>query len=272
MTDLPVTLPPRFAVDDEPFPVQMIDRLGPDDALDALADAVLPPELAPVARFAIDSDDLAEWAMAHVAEAAANRAQIVAQRDAYVERIERWCADMTARLDRRAEFFEARLIEYAAARRAEDPKNNKTLRLPSGVVKSTEAQPKPDVAPAGHRDVAEWARTAIPDDEARAEVVQETVKVALVEFRKHVRIAERVVGWNVELECGHTVFQQDEPDENTPWLGCVGCSDPVTGDLGRRKPLTAQARTIQVVVDAAGRPVPGTLVRPGGLSFKVVPA
>lgn len=277
MTDLPVTLPPRFAVDDEPFPVQLIDRLGTDGALAALADADLPPELAPLARFRIDSDDLAEWAMAHVAEVAANRAQIVAQRDAYVERVERWCAEMTARLDKRAEFFDAHLIDYAARRRAEDPKNNKTLRLPSGVVKSTEAQPKPDVAPAGARDVYEWAKVAIPDDEARAEVVQEAVKVALVEFRKHVKVSGRQAGWLVTADCGH---EQRVPDDGPTYTGpdvdesieCPDCTDPLTGEPAHRLVTEVLPWLVQVVTDAAGRPVPGTLVRPGGVTFKVVPA
>lgn len=272
-------IPPELAADEQPFTLEQLDRtlhviatyqqVAPDEPHDDAGDDE-------VRRWSVTDMGSAEWAMSHLAAIAANQRALDEQRQAYMDRINRWHEQASKRLASRAQFFEGHLTEYAAQHRALDPKRNKTLALPSGVVKSTEAKPTATVV--NEAEVITWARDHL-EDEQLGEVVQTTEKVMLTPLRKLVEIAAEQTGWMVTLECGHVhqvpmVSPVDGTEITAETLATMPCdecpADPIDG-YPVRASLEVVPHTVPVVVHD-GEPVPGTEVRPTTVTYKVVPS
>lgn len=145
-TDL-LPLPPELAVETEPFSdFTLTDHLARPDA---------DPSTLPLARWSIEDDGEADWAMRHVAVAQASLTQSRDQANAWRARIDQWEDDQAGRLQPRIAFFVGALEEFARRRREEDPRA-KTLRLPSGAISSRSVPEK--VVVENEPAVLEWAR------------------------------------------------------------------------------------------------------------------
>ena len=270
-------IPPALAIEVEPFTLDQLDQAmaHPDEA-------PLPDELAEVHRFEVHDDGAAEWCMAHVAAIDANLAELKEQRQAYIDRINRWHTAAVVRLGGRRGFFAGHLERYAAAFRARDPKRNKTLHLPSGVVKSSEAQPK--VAVLNPEQLVRWALENMTDDDVAAVVKMEPL---VSELRKRTKIVVRPVGYEVTLDCDHVhhvgpvnaVTQQPRTPEQlrADGMACDMCDpDPIDG-WPHRQVVAVQdwdERVAVMPVDTDEGPkvidVAGATIDPGGVTYSVV--
>jgi hypothetical protein len=152
----------------------------------------------------IDTDEQAEWAMAKVAEAQADVAQLLAQRDAQMERAQAWYARMAKGPQRTLGFMQLHLMDYALRRRAADPKQ-KTLVLPNGEVPTTKG-PDPCVVIEDEDALVAWARKNHP------EVVDTSYRVLVTKLRT-VAFAKGadVVDTNGEKVPGAAVREAGEP-------------------------------------------------------------
>lgn len=173
-----------------------------EQVTDADVESLRPGPTGRVALWSITDDGSAEWAMRKLAQIESRRAEIDSQAAAWIAEIRDWQTGETRRLDQRAGFFRYHLTEYAGAYRALDPKRNKTLRLPSGKVSSTETSPKAKVA--DQDAVAAWLRGHLPGDLVD-ELVSTQVKVAAVPFRRIADVVDVPVAWDARLACGHLV-------------------------------------------------------------------
>lgn len=154
-------LRPPGAIDD-PHPHLMAlgfnspdGRLSADEVVDAFVyhdgqETGGPP------RWRIESADVAEWAMAKLAEARRELDATHRQRASYAERIDQWFRRSTTEAARTAAFFEAHLILWALTERSTSGGATKTAKLPSGEVRTRKPGPwKPSITdPAG---LLEWA-------------------------------------------------------------------------------------------------------------------
>lgn len=271
-------IPPELAIEGpEPFTLEQLDRYT-DNVPEARAAADDAAELAEVERWTITDDGAAEWAMAHVAAIDANLAELKEQRQAYLDRINRWHSAAVVRLGGRRGFFAAHLERYADQFRARDPKRNKTLHLPSGQVKSSDKQPK--VAVLNAQTLVDWALDNMTPEDVAAVVKMEPL---VSELRKRTKIVLRPVGYVVELECGHThhvpVINPATDAPHTPeslradGMPCDQCDpDPIDGWLHRK--VTAVGNwdeRVAVMPKGDGYvTVEGAGIDPGGLEFTVV--
>jgi hypothetical protein len=271
-------IPPELALDVEPFDLDQLDRAVEDtpDPVAAWADDDpddYEPDKAAVMRWHITDDEGAEWAMSHVNGIYANAQALADQRDAYIARINRHHAEAMKRLDARRRFFEQHLILYAAQYRARDPKRNKTLHLPSGVVRSTETQAK--VAVADDVTVADWALSHLEGDQHEA-VVKTTTKVMLGELRKVAVVGQRVWGHVLDLSCGHSVrialaTEDGEKLDLRDGYPCRECADPLDGEPVREVVRVEDLTERVVRSKDTGEVIPGTRIEPGALTFTVSP-
>lgn len=280
-------IPPELALDSEPFDLDQLDRAIGDDlpVPDVLASWAgddpgdYQPSTAAVMRWTPRDDADAEWCMTHVAAIDAGLELLTEQTAAYYDRIRRHHTAAEARLTRRRQFFEAHLILYGAEHRARDPKRNKTLRLPSGEVKSVERKPTVDVA--DEATVIEWAKRVLPEDAYPAVVkhVPATEKLMVGELRKHAQVGRVLAGRTPTLACGHTssVVIGVADDDGAPIdaaalpaaMPCQGCDpDPITGTPDSE--VTGWTDVFMVAPVFAGVPVPGTEVKPGRIDWSVV--
>lgn len=165
--------------------------LALDPAVEGI-DASLPDS---VQRWQIDNLDSAEWAMRKLARLEARAVAISRQADVWRAPIDQWEQAEQARIEPAALFFAERLRTYAVARRAEDERANKTLRLPSGTV-STRRATEPKVVLTDEEAVIAWAAASLPADEYEA-VVQTVQTVRISALRKLVKavIADPEDGW-----------------------------------------------------------------------------
>lgn len=239
------------------FAAEVVEHAGPPED----ADAALPAG----AYWRIQNDDEAEWAMRHLAEAEANRAAILKQQEAYIERIETWTKNALRAPDRDRAFFSGHLEAYALERRRRNPKDA-TLVLPSGTVRTTKASPK--LAVEDDETVATWGRETLADD------VYPTVvksKVLLTGLKALGSITSRVTGrWVAVLSCG--CEQTTTPEEATELEGSeILC--PVDPEEHGTVDVTAVwEETEPCVVDGAGQVIPGTTVTPEHITAKATPA
>ena len=284
-------IPPELATDEPPFTLDALDkaleiseRLGSASDEEAAQLANL-ADAQPLAWCITDSG-AAEWAMAHVAQIDANVAQLDEQRSAYVDRITRWHSDAVRRLLQRRAFFANHLERFAAEYRAADPKRHKTLRLPSGEVRSTDHKPVVEIRDAD--TLVAWAKTKLPAEQA-AVVVKTTETPMVGELRKVARVGSAQIGWLVELECGHAMEvplvnpatgEQRTSESLDAGVPCDECEqDPIDG-----WPIKAVVETAPHVVPAVvvgdepmvpitdDRVVAGADVKPGHVSYTVKPS
>ena len=243
-------IPPELAIDDPPFDVEEVDTF------------IVSPETSPARGFVIDSDDYAEWAMAHVAQIDADIEQTAELAKARLARIRRWEKEELDRLRGRREFFASRLIDYAAEIRARDRKRA-TINLPSGKISSSDVKPKVTVA--DEEALAEWAREHLPED-----AVKVTTKVYVGPLRKHTRIVKEDAGWGLTLSCGHHIdvpIANDDGEPNDVTGSTFPCPICATNESQEIVERTVYSRSR--VVDENGETVPGAGIDPGGLTFSV---
>lgn len=189
MTDL---IPADFG----PIP-PIADEL--DEAI--LAAALLPAVDGPVYVLPEDNDRLnrvrawypltegeAEWCLRKYAAVEAREAEIRERHATWREPIDTWQAAELARVAPAKAFFDSRLQVFALARRAEDPKNAKTTRLPSGTI-GTRGSETPKVVVGEEAAVIAWAQSTLTGDEYDA-VVETKESVKLTGLRKILRVAE----------------------------------------------------------------------------------
>lgn len=227
----------------------------------------------PVYRWAIADLNDAEWAMSTLATARDQVRVLAEQRDEWMRsaqsRIDRWYQRASRRPARTAAVMAAKLERYGLEQRAADPKC-KSVPLPSGVIKTTEAKPKAKVleddmvAAIINRGLlagvdGPWYQ-ALHDAEVKMDdLIVESTKVYVGPFRKIVTVAEvptGVVTVVVDLSCEHVVSDEfgadEDPDEHVPALGsslvCATCApDPIegpperVGDRGPAHPADAVA-------------------------------
>lgn len=268
MTDAP--LPAELAVDEEPFPVEAVDRLAEHEG--ALHDVPGFHDVFTAHRWQIEDHGAAEWALRRLAEARANIAALEEQAAAWNRRIDEWTAKALAPLLNREQFFVANLEDYGLRVREASADEVKTLVLPSGKVKTTSHGPKVKVGDPHGFD--EWA-AANPDDE----LVRTTYDLAAGAVKGRVLVQAKDAGasWQAWMECGHmvagTVLGIDmsllpaEGDE----LECDACADPIAG-APDRKVVGVDVKTVHELVarDATtGEAIAWASVEPGGVSVTV---
>lgn len=255
-SDLPI--PAELALDgDEPFtladlddaltylathdpecddPSLLLRDLGAGEAaidLDALPEAQREGAAA-VARTAgwrITDRGGAEWAGRRYAERRADIADVKARAKTWRDRITDWERAELGKLQGSALHLEMLLIEYAAERRAADPKGAKSTPLPSVVIKGTAQCVGGRIDVVDQEAVEEWAETSLDSDEYE-QVVKTTTQVMLDPLRKHLKII--------------TPARPDDAPDDAP--------DPEP-----------------IVVDAGGQPVPGVDITAEYVSWKVNP-
>lgn len=274
-----VPIPAELAVDEEPFDPALVDDFT-DLSIDTLDDVTDGDRLAPIARFRIDDDGTAEWAMRHVAELDGELAVIAAQDAAWKAKIEDWRHRVSKHAEGRRRFFVAHLEDYQRRRREENPKA-KTLALPSGKVTSTTTGGNAKVIDTDQ--VVAWFEEKFPDHVGDVVKVEESIKVA--EFRKVVRVVDRQIGRAFEgvLSCGHGFYfaAVDEPGNDVPDEPAVGMAYPCPScpiDVLDAAPPMVTITSVQskpmmtrVVVDPDDEIIPGTAVEPDGLNVTVKP-
>lgn len=188
---LPVIAPPdlpevaRDAVD---LVLGEARQLGTDPAAHARA---LASDMIESGRWRLDptnDGDLsaAEWAMRLLAQAQAEIDELTQARARFVHQIEDWFADATQRARTTVAFFEPHLSHYQRQRRLTD-EAKRSLKLPSGVVKSTRYQPAIEVDDA--TAVIEWAKAhGLGDD--LVETTESLRKAALNRIARPVVVTE----------------------------------------------------------------------------------
>lgn len=268
-------IPPELAVDEdeEPFTADEFAAVAdefvggpaalaewtPDDDTD------LDPATGRVARWRVDGDGSAQWAMAHLAQIRADRTLLAEQAGRWARKIEQWFTQATRPLDTREKFFDAHLRRYALAERERTGGKRMTVVLPSGRVSTTDRSPK--VKLTDEAAVIDWAKTHLSGTD-RLTVIKPSESVLVGGLRKVVKLVE-VPTRVVVAPCGCT-FGVDWVSTAglAGWavgseVVCVGCHD--AGLIGRWVETTVLAR------DANGDPVPGVEVDMGGVTAKATP-
>lgn len=180
---------------------QAADEEGPESL--AVARAAQPAEAsgvaidpaeavreAGVARWEVEDDDAAEWAMRKLANARHVIEQAGAQADQWRAPIDAWEEVATASARRTAEFMEGRLAAYMLRRREETDHAVKSIPLPSGALTSKGAttakvQVDDDVK------LAAALREHLTEAElAEVVAVTESTKVYVTPLRNLVKIVE----------------------------------------------------------------------------------
>lgn len=224
------------------------------------ADAILPPELvlaarAPeVVRFAVTDRGLAEWAMRRLVEVSAIRAERKALAKQWRDEVDRWEREELRPLDAKATFFEGHLNAYMLRERAESGDTVKSIKLPSGTLKSTgSTKPKPAIE--DQEALLAWAKT-LPEEV----LAGEHTPIKTTEEVQISRLAPLV-----------TVIEIEEPRE------------PMVVDDAGEEPETVLRRYVVPVVnpetgepwpeneDLTAHAVPGTRVEVPGIKPRVEP-
>jgi phage host-nuclease inhibitor protein Gam len=277
-------LPPELAQPEQFPPPEVLDLLWDEAA--ALADdtdqdpAHVVHDLAESedgpTRWVITDDGAAEWAMRHVAEASTALAQLEAQRDEWVRRIDAWFTAAAGRERARRSFFTQHLEGYALEQR--DRANRKTVQLPSGTIRTRPTAPT--VAVLDESKVLAWAREAGVLDQ----VAPPKHSVKLTPLRELVEPVE-VVDWaHVVLADGtslewmrHGVSAVYDRDRDTARVIVHGEVCPQVGDAPDDDWCTALVAQVEVLASHLevrgpdGGHVPGTYVEPGGVTASVKP-
>lgn len=166
-------IPPELAIEgDEPFTTDDLDF-----------HAAGGHSVERVDKFVVTNDDLAEWALAKLAEAQQELVDATLRRDAYVERIDAWYGRDVERLTPRVAFFKGRLTAYMRSLREADA-HRKSLSLPSGRLTSTGRKPRVTIV--NDDALLEYVKQNWSPEDAAA--VIKTVETVLVS-----KLADRVV-------------------------------------------------------------------------------
>lgn len=138
-------------------------------------------------RWRVEDLSSAEWAMSKWREAELRRLAVIAQAQAWKDRIDSWLEHELTPIRRSQEFFEGHLIDYARRRREADP-NAKTLTLPSGKVASRSCE-----ATVAVEDTAAFVAWA---EEVGAEhLLRYEAKPIMAEVKAELKIVENQARW-----------------------------------------------------------------------------
>jgi len=154
-------------------------------------------------RWQISDDRGAEWAMRMLVSIELKREGVRTQAAAWMQQIVDWLEHEEKPLSRASNYFDGQLRTYALARRAIDD-DAKTLRLPSGDVKTT-----------GHKPTIK-----ITDEPAliqhlhfmkREDLIRKKEDVLVSTLKDAVRVERDPAIYTVHMDCGDT-FDTTEPD------------------------------------------------------------
>lgn len=226
--------------------------------------------------FRIGSDADAERAIARYARAQNQVAELEAQARAWtietedrLARIRQWFEHRARRPRATMAFLQAHLVAYALDRRAEDPKHNKTLVLPSGAVRTIEQRPK--VAVADETAVVGWAEASLDPDVLQDVAPVQPRKLYVQPLRDHLRLVEVVDHAKLVLANSAEVIEWRRVDRGPVCPG-VGDGWPTSEDA---EDLVARVEVLVSHLEVHGpdgEPVPGCYVEPGQITAKVVPS
>lgn len=233
-------------------------------------------------RWRITDDRAAEWVLRKYAAAARRLGELDQELAQYRSDLEAWWRDSGHGERQTVQWAEALLARYATEAREADP-DAKTLRLPSGQVKTRQLAAKVTVTDPGA--VAAVLAKVLPDA-AYEQVVQHRVTVSVQELAKHVQVADE---WELRLACGCApiIWQLDarmEIERGAPWPyrdgdhanpNCPRRSDRRTTEVVEVEARRQNALVV-VVPDAEGikrvHVVEGAYAEPGRLSVTVQPS
>lgn len=209
-------IPAALAHEPDPVVAELLE-----DALEALAeldpaarslvlvqDAVLADAgeattpIAEAARWQIEDDRTAEWAMRRLASAqsAVEDTKLLAAE--WIGRVQAWADQRCRGAEATAAFFEHHLADFALRRRDADPKA-KSVVLPSGVVRTVSHAERVVVAEEG--PFLAWAYVSLPRGIDYDQVVKVTRKPIVSGIRDRVRIVGDAVLYEDEIVPGLAV-------------------------------------------------------------------
>jgi phage host-nuclease inhibitor protein Gam len=153
-------------------------------------------------RFVVDSMEKAEWCMWKLAKLAQEDAEDEAMAQREIERIQAWLEARKKPRQQSREFFEEHLRQFHQRLLQDDPKGNKTVKLPHGTLK---ARKLPDKWEYDDETIIEWAKAnarielirvkAEPDKQAIKQYVKETGEVP-----PGVTVTTQGIKFDVEVE------------------------------------------------------------------------
>lgn len=155
------------------------------------------------ARFVVDSDDKANWALRKLAKLArwATEDMELAQQE--IDRITAWLEERQRQLSREASYFEGLLAEYHRGILATDPKR-KTIKLPAGQLTARDAAANVHVE--DPEAFVKWCK-----DNKRPDLLRTKVEVDRAALKQTVlKDGEAIPG--VEVVAGETQFKA-KPEE-----------------------------------------------------------
>jgi phage host-nuclease inhibitor protein Gam len=152
--------------------------------------------------FVVDSLEKAEWCLRKLAKLAQEDAEDEAMAQREIERIQAWLEARKKPRQQSREFFEEHLRRFHQRLLEEDPKGNKTVKLPHGTLK---ARKLPDKWEYDEQAIVEWAKV-----NARIELIrikEEPDKQAIKEYVKMtgevipgVTVTRQGIKFDVEVE------------------------------------------------------------------------
>lgn len=261
MAKEPGPLPPELAMNTPPL---TDDDLAAVVAWDLSAEEQRQLEDLPehIVRWRPEDDGAAEWAMRHLVAVGLELDELNEQAGEWLEQIQRWLDHRAKPLRAKQRFFVGHLERYGLDYRERTKKA--TVTLPSGKVRTTEYQRTIKVE--DHDTLAEWVRENLEEDEA-AKVVQVKTTVLVSELKGAAAITDRVVSTFVALSCDCTATLDGMVDVGE-LVTCLDHGDELLGD-----PIVVadvlEEEMMAVVVDEAGRLIPGTGVKPKRTEAKV---
>jgi hypothetical protein len=242
----------------------MEDIVGDNDVEPLFMDAP------PAARWRIEDESDAAWAMARLCEAVAEEADVDGMYAAMIDRLHGAREARIRRPRASAAFMRAQLARWGHERRLDDPKGPATFHLPTGRVVTTEYKAKAQIA--DQEAVIDWVKRALPADVVES-IVKSRESVTVTDLRKHVRVAEVPVSCDVTLACGH-VARVDEPTAVGEVVHCDLCAL----DIDIMQPIAEIGSVylqVAVVADESTglqrTPVPGTRVEHSHVDVRVEP-
>lgn len=230
---------------------------GPTPILDDHWDQVIElDDEAPHGRWSITDEKVAAWAMAKLAEYESDERDVMDQAREWTERIRGWERARVAQPRKRVAFLRACLAEWALERRQADPKGPATFPLPTGTVKTQVRKATVDIVHAP--SLIRWLKAHRP--KVAAEIVETVEKVGVRQLRRHASASETLIGFEVELQCGH-VADIEGPAEVGADVWCHECVMPEGREpMMPIAEILSERTAVAALID--GEPVPGLVVQP----------
>jgi phage host-nuclease inhibitor protein Gam len=164
-------------------------------------------------RWQVTDDRAAEWAMRHVARLTNELEKLKQQHDAWVNEVRDWYDREARTITRGLAYFDGQLRTYALARRVLD-EDAKTLRLPSGEVRTRASQPTLRIT-----DEAALIAYLKP---RHADLVRTREDVLVSTLKEAVTFQHGPAVYSVSMDCGDT-FDSDTDDlKFCPLCGAEG--------------------------------------------------